>query len=93
MSILTRYLLIQYPNLPSQVKANQKEHFLSTGQNLARLREEKGMSQQELANLCSVDRAKISRIENGRADYMHSTLLEIANALDVDIRLIVAASK
>jgi transcriptional regulator with XRE-family HTH domain len=67
------------------MKAQHQKYFLTVGKNLLSLREQMGLSQQELANKCNVDRAKISKIENGRVDFMYSTLIEIANALDIDI--------
>ncbi|PTS91498.1 transcriptional regulator [Pedobacter sp. HMWF019] len=67
------------------MKADYQKHFSNIGQNLLRLRTEQGLSQQELANKCNVDRAKISKLENGRVDFMYSTLLDIADALGVDV--------
>ena len=49
------------------------------------MRAQKGWTQDELASRCSVNREKISRIENARADYMLSTLLEVAEALEVNL--------
>lgn len=61
------------------------------GGNVKKLRKKKGWTQDELASRCSVNREKISRIENARKDYMISTLLEIADALNVDFEVLVAS--
>lgn len=51
-------------------------------------RVEKGWSQEQLAHYCeSVNREKISKLENARVDFMMSTLLEILDALDLEIKL------
>lgn len=56
------------------------------GDNLKIIRKQKGLSQDDVAAKCkTVDRAKISKIENARVDYMISTLFEIMDALDVTL--------
>ncbi|MFA4869575.1 MAG: helix-turn-helix transcriptional regulator [Pedobacter sp.] len=56
------------------------------GYNLRRIRKSNGLSQDDLAAKCkTVDRAKISKIENARVDYMISTLFEICDALNVSV--------
>lgn len=67
------------------MKEKHKEHYQVIGNNLRRIRLEKGLSQQDLANRCDVERAKISRIENATEDFMLSTLLELASALEVSL--------
>lgn len=61
------------------------KHYTTIGNNVRRLRLHKGWTQVELANRCSVNAEQISRIENARRDYMHSTLLEVCEALGVSI--------
>jgi transcriptional regulator with XRE-family HTH domain len=53
------------------------------GENLRKLRLKKNMSQVDLANALSVDRAYISNIENGRMNPTLSTLEKIAGALEI----------
>lgn len=65
------------------MKEKHKEQFKIIGANLRKIRDEKGFSQQDLANRCDVERAKISRIENATEDFLLSTLLELASALEV----------
>ena len=67
------------------MKDKFKSHFEIVGNNIRRIRIDKNWTQEELANRCSVNREKISRIENAQRDYMHSTLLEVCAGLEVDI--------
>ncbi len=53
------------------------------GENLRKWRLKKNMSQVDLANALSVDRAYISNIENGRMNPTLSTLEKIAGALGI----------
>lgn len=66
------------------MKEKHQKYFQELGRNLRKLRKQKGYSQQELANRCDVDRAKISTIETGKEDFVFTTLLEIAGALEID---------
>jgi transcriptional regulator with XRE-family HTH domain len=50
---------------------------------LAKLREEKGLSQRALSARCEVDFGKISKIENGKANLVVTTLIELAEGLGV----------
>ena len=59
------------------------------GENLRKLRLKKNMSQVDLANALSVDRAYISNIENGRMNPTLSTLEKIAGALGISIKELV----
>ena len=59
------------------------------GVNVRLFRNKAGYSQDELASRCSVNRAKISKIENARTDYMFSTLLEVCKAMNKTIEEII----
>lgn len=67
------------------MKEKFRLHFKIIGQNVRRLRLEQNLTQLQLANKCSVNREEISRIENARRDFMHSTLLEVCDALGTDV--------
>jgi len=61
--------------------------YKTVGKNLRDKRKEKNLSQQQLADLAGkIDRSKISDIENGKEDFLFSTLLKICTALDIDIK-------
>lgn len=60
--------------------------YKTIGENLRAQRKEKNLSQQQLADLAGkIDRSKISDIENGKEDFLFSTLLKICAAMDIDI--------
>jgi transcriptional regulator with XRE-family HTH domain len=56
----------------------------SIGRNIAKLRAEKKMSQEDLAGYADVNRGYISRIENGYVAFSVPVLLKIAKAFEVD---------
>jgi len=68
------------------MKVKHREFFVAIGENLRAIRKQKGFSQQDIANRCDVDRAKISSIETAKEDFVLTTLLEIADALEVDVQ-------
>ncbi|MDX2049238.1 MAG: helix-turn-helix domain-containing protein [Chitinophagaceae bacterium] len=55
------------------------------GRNIARMRKEKKMSQEALANLADIDRTYIGYIENGKYNVTISKLQQIAEALEVSL--------
>jgi transcriptional regulator with XRE-family HTH domain len=60
--------------------------FKIIGLNVKAYRKKAGFTQQELADKFSGDRSKISDIEHGKEDFMLSTLLDIADGLNVDVK-------
>ena len=50
---------------------------------LIKLRKKKGLSMRELAARCDVDYAKISKLENSKANLTLTTLIELAEGLEV----------
>ncbi|WP_010249835.1 helix-turn-helix domain-containing protein [Myroides injenensis] len=62
-------------------------HYKEIGEKIKKLRKKKGLSQQQVADkILKFDRAKISDMENGKEDFLFSTLLKVCNALEVDIK-------
>ena len=66
------------------MKEKDKSRLQKIGANLLRIRTAKGLTQEELSYRCDVDRAKISKIESGQANLMVTTLLDLAEGLDVN---------
>ncbi len=75
------------------VKEHLEEHFKGIGQNLIRLREERGLTQEQLAHMSDVERSTISRLENGHVTCQHATLLLLAKALNVNIHELIPATQ
>lgn len=55
------------------------------GKNIQRIRESKGISQQELAAKCNFEKSNMSRLEAGRVNPTLSTLEKVAKALDISL--------
>ena len=63
------------------MKDNDRKRLARFAKNLSKLRENKGLSQRQLALRCDVDYAKISKIENAKANLLLTTLFELAEGL------------
>jgi len=57
--------------------------LLILGENIKKIREEKGLSQEELANIAGFDRTYISLIERGKRNLSLLNLCRFAKALDL----------
>ncbi len=71
------------------MRVENKTYFVILGENLKSIRKEKGLSQQELANRCNVDRAKISDIESAKEDFFFETLIELSRGLQVELKYLI----
>ena len=71
-------------------KSSMSENSLQiiVGKNIQRIRESKGISQQELAAKCNFEKSNMSRLEAGRVNPTLSTLEKVAKALDVSLAVI-----
>jgi len=63
-----------------------QEIYKTIGLNVKAYRKKADLTQQQLADKFSGDRSKISDIENGKENFMFSTLLDIAEGLNVDVK-------
>lgn len=54
------------------------------GKHIKKLREERGLSQDDIAARCRVTKGSLSVIENGNRNFSFSTLLALAKALEVE---------
>ena len=64
-----------------------KDIFLKKlGKNVARLREEAGLSQAELALRCDKDRQNLNRLEKGRINPSVFFLLQLAEELKIPVK-------
>ena len=70
------------------------EIYKRIGSNLKKERKKARLTQVQLAEKTTkLDASKISDIENAKEDFMISTLLEIANALDIDVEKLIKGRK
>lgn len=58
---------------------------INVGKQIQKLRESKGISQQDLAAKCNFEKSNMSRLESGRVNPTLSTLEKVANALEVTL--------
>lgn len=61
---------------------------MSIGQNIKRIRKEKGLTQKELGALLGISQAAIGQFENDHSNLQLETIKKIANALDVPLSCI-----
>lgn len=54
--------------------------------NIKKQRKEKGISQESLAYMASIDRTYMTEIENAKRNLSIKVLEKIANALEIDIK-------
>lgn len=59
-------------------------------QNIKKIRQSKGLSVQEVAYRCDIERSNLSRLEAGKTNMTIKTLCLICNALNVEIKDIIA---
>ena len=64
------------------------ERRVQIGRQLAELRNKRGLSTRQLADICGVTYVNISKIENGRYNVSIDILNKVCDALDADIRII-----
>lgn len=63
--------------------------YIKVGQKIKQARESKGLTQQELAYLCNMEKSNISRIESGRTNLTLKSLYQLSKALSVSLKLMV----
>ena len=59
------------------------------GATIAQLRDDRNLSQEALANLCSVHRTYISQLERGLKNPTLNVLQKIAKALDIPLSVLI----
>ena len=64
---------------------DKKSALVRIGANIRKIREEKCISQQDLAAVCNFEKSNMSRIEAGRTNLTVGTLLKICEALNVKL--------
>ena len=71
--------------VPISCRSMKNPRLALIGQQIRRLREEKGLSQEEFAGLADIDRAYYGGIERGERNVAALNLIKIADALGVDV--------
>ena len=66
--------------------ADKEKLQIAIGKRVRTLREEKNLSQQELAALCTFEKSNLSRLEAGGTNPTLYTLKKIAESLEVSLK-------
>lgn len=66
-----------------------KEYLKLIGNNVRKLRNERGMSQQDLADYCNIAKSTIQRIENGTMNPTILMLQSISKVLGIDVESLI----
>ncbi|MFU9135701.1 helix-turn-helix transcriptional regulator [Erwinia sp. HDF1-3R] len=66
-----------------------KSLLLRVGVTIRQLRRRKGLSQLDLSHLAHMDRSYLSEVENGKRNISLSSLVRIAQALDVSAEILI----
>lgn len=70
------------------MKEKDKKRLKKFAAQLVKLRKKKGLSQRELSSRCDVDYGKISKLENNKANLTITTLIELAEGLEVHPKML-----
>lgn len=66
--------------------SNEKDAVITFGKKVRLKRKEKKMPMQMLANIAEIELSQIYRIETGKINPKLTTILKIAEALEVDVK-------
>ena len=72
------------------VEMDKEELKKNIGRRIVELRSDKGWSQSDLARACNKDRQAIEKLENGKVNPTIYSLLEVAIALEVELKTLVS---
>jgi len=64
----------------------EQEIIILVGNNIRKIRKEKGITQEQLAYDCSFEKSTISRIEAGRANLTLKTMIKLSQSLGVEMK-------
>lgn len=65
------------------VRDSNKKYLQILGAHIKHLREAKGLSLRQLSYACNIDNSKIAKIEKGQINITFTTLMQLANALEM----------
>jgi len=62
---------------------SEETFIISLGTQVRKIREQKNLSQQNLADLCNVPKSTIARVERAEVNVTIKTLIKIASAIEI----------
>jgi len=78
-------IVLSLANLDSVIGIRNEELLKEFGHRLRGARNDRGISQEKLANLCGITISQVSRIERGEVNTTLSTLYILAKSLDIEL--------
>lgn len=70
------------------MKEKDKKRLKKFAAQLRKIRKKKGLTVRELSSRCDVDYAKISKLENNKVNLTLTTLIELAEGLEVHPKIL-----
>lgn len=67
------------------MNTEEQQYFIALGAKIKRLREQKDFDQKAFAFFCEVGRTQLYMIENGKTNPRLSTMMKIAEGLEVSL--------
>lgn len=83
------YLINIFLIIEPMAKREEEKYIINLGYNIAQVRKQKKMTQKKLAEIIDVEPPNMRRIEAGKTNPTIKTLLKIAWALGVDVKMLV----
>ena len=68
---------------------SEKNIYILIGRRIKNIRESKGLTQQQISDICDFEKSTVSRIEAGRTNLTIKTLYKISQSLGVEMTDIV----
>jgi transcriptional regulator with XRE-family HTH domain len=65
---------------------NEEQLYILIGRKIRFVREKQGISQQDLAAWCNIEKSNLCRIESGRTNLTLKSLFKISKSLNIHIR-------
>lgn len=76
-------------NKITNILISESEIYILIGKKIKTIRESKGLTQQNLADLCDFEKSNVSRIESGRTNITIKNLYKISKALNLKLQELV----
>lgn len=70
---------------PTKLRKPSESLIVTLAENIRRLRHERGLSQEELADICGLHRTYVGSVERGERNITLSSMELLAKALDVSV--------
>ena len=71
---------------PHPIDTSQRALLVELGERIKRIRKQKGLTLEEVANRIGKDRQSIHRLEKGDFNPSYVYLVEVCKGLDIDVR-------